>query len=145
MLGLPESAAAGAINYGFPVIADTDIPQILPTGVCTYEHVVSRVPYETIVEKALKVRGCKVKITKVPIPVPYRSGLRGGTDSEGDVQVEFGGNRSTAFEFVRMVPVGRPQRWRDPVIGSDLDQVEPGSALTTSPLMKNTANTAVRK
>jgi acetyl-CoA synthase len=27
------SAAAGAINYGFPVIADTEIPQILPTGV----------------------------------------------------------------------------------------------------------------
>jgi acetyl-CoA synthase len=29
------AAAAGAINYGFPVIADTDIPQILPT-VCVY-------------------------------------------------------------------------------------------------------------
>ena len=41
--------AAGAINYGFPTIADTDIPQILPTGVCTYEHVVSSVPYETMV------------------------------------------------------------------------------------------------
>ncbi|MHC4607312.1 MAG: acetyl-CoA decarbonylase/synthase complex subunit alpha/beta, partial [Planctomycetota bacterium] len=38
------AAAAGAINYGFPTIADTDIPEILPTGVCTYEHVVSRVP-----------------------------------------------------------------------------------------------------
>ena len=65
------AAAAGAINYGFPVIADTDIPQILPTGVCVYEHVVSQVPYETMVEKALEVRGCKVRITKVPVPVPY--------------------------------------------------------------------------
>ena len=35
------AAAAGAIYYGFPTIADTDIPQILPTGICTYEHVVS--------------------------------------------------------------------------------------------------------
>ena len=35
------AAAAGAISYGFPAIADTDIPQILPTGICTYEHVVS--------------------------------------------------------------------------------------------------------
>ena len=26
------AAAAGAINYGFPIIADTDIPQILPTA-----------------------------------------------------------------------------------------------------------------
>jgi len=30
------ATAAGAINYGFPVIADSDIPQILPTGICTY-------------------------------------------------------------------------------------------------------------
>ncbi|MCU0503836.1 MAG: CO dehydrogenase/CO-methylating acetyl-CoA synthase complex subunit beta, partial [Anaerolineae bacterium] len=36
---LKYAAAAGAINYGFPVIADTRIPQILPTGVTTYEHV----------------------------------------------------------------------------------------------------------
>ena len=40
--------AAGAINWGFPTIADTDIPEILPTGICTYEHVVSSVPYDQI-------------------------------------------------------------------------------------------------
>jgi len=33
--------AAGAINWGFPTIADTPIPEVLPTGICTYEHVVS--------------------------------------------------------------------------------------------------------
>ena len=37
------AAAAGCINFGFPTIADTAIPQILPTGICTYEHVVSNV------------------------------------------------------------------------------------------------------
>src|SRR5512139_1950071 len=36
--------AAGAVNWGFPTLADTDIPEILPTGVCTYEHVVANVP-----------------------------------------------------------------------------------------------------
>ena len=30
---LKYATAAGAINYGFPVVADTIIPQILPTGV----------------------------------------------------------------------------------------------------------------
>ena len=35
--------AAGCVNWGFPTIADTDIPEILPTGVCTYEHVVANV------------------------------------------------------------------------------------------------------
>ncbi|MBZ0275710.1 MAG: CO dehydrogenase/CO-methylating acetyl-CoA synthase complex subunit beta, partial [Anaerolineae bacterium] len=38
---LKYAAAAGAINFGFPVIADTVIPEILPTGITTYEHVVS--------------------------------------------------------------------------------------------------------
>ncbi len=52
------AAAAGAINYGFPVISDTDIPQILPTGVFTYEHVVSNVGYVEMVERALEIRGC---------------------------------------------------------------------------------------
>ena len=33
--------------------------------------------YETMVEKALEVRGCKVKITKVPIPVPYGPAFEG--------------------------------------------------------------------
>jgi len=96
------AAAAGAINYGFPVIADTAIPQILPTGVCTYEHVVSSVPHESLVERALEVRGCKVKITKVPIPVPYGPAFGGERIRKADAHVEFGGNRTTAFEFVTM-------------------------------------------
>ncbi|UCG84256.1 MAG: CO dehydrogenase/CO-methylating acetyl-CoA synthase complex subunit beta, partial [Dehalococcoidia bacterium] len=33
------AAAAGAINYGFPVFTDTVIPNILPTGITQYEHV----------------------------------------------------------------------------------------------------------
>ncbi|MBM4318980.1 MAG: CO dehydrogenase/CO-methylating acetyl-CoA synthase complex subunit beta, partial [Deltaproteobacteria bacterium] len=38
-----------AVNFGFPIIADTPIPQILPTGVCTHEHVVSNVPHKEMV------------------------------------------------------------------------------------------------
>ncbi|GAI89844.1 unnamed protein product, partial [marine sediment metagenome] len=44
--------AAGAVNWGFPTIADTPIPEILPTGICTYEHVVSNIPHDKIVAKA---------------------------------------------------------------------------------------------
>ena len=78
---LKYATAAGAINYGFPVIADTIIPQILPTGVTQYEHVIS-MPFDDIeakddlerarrlVEKCIEVRGVKVKIARVDIPVP---------------------------------------------------------------------------
>jgi len=123
------AAAAGALNYGFPVIADTDIPQILPTGICTYEHVVSGVPYETMVEKALEVRGCKVKITKVPIPVPYGPAFEGERIRKQDTQVEFGGNITPAFEFVTMVDLDEIEDGRIDIIGDDVDQVPEGSAL----------------
>ena len=68
--------AAGAINWGFPTIADTPIPEVLPTGICTYEHVVSNVPHSHITEKAIEVRGLKVQVAKVPISVSYRPCLR---------------------------------------------------------------------
>ena len=34
--------AAGCVNWGFPTITNQDIPEVLPTGICTYEHVVSQ-------------------------------------------------------------------------------------------------------
>jgi acetyl-CoA synthase len=123
------AAAAGALNYGFPVIADTAIPQILPTGICTYEHVVSSVPYESMVDKALEVRGCKVKITKVPIPVPYGPAFEGERIRKQDTQVEFGGNITPAFEFVTMVGMDEIEDGAIEIIGPDVDQVPQGSAL----------------
>jgi acetyl-CoA synthase len=123
------AAAAGAINYGFPVIADTDIPEILPTGVCLYEHVVSQVPYETMVEKALEVRGCKVKITKVPVPVPYGPAFEGERIRKQDVQVEFGGNKTPAFEFVTSVDMDAITDGQIDIIGPDIDTVTPGTAM----------------
>lgn len=123
------AAAAGAINYGFPVIADTDIPEILPTGVCTYEHVVSSVPYESMVERALEVRGCKVKIDKVPIPVPYGPAFEGERIRKSEVQAEFGGNKTTAFEFVTMVDMDQINDNEIEVIGPDVDAVPEGTAL----------------
>ncbi|MBU2647979.1 CO dehydrogenase/CO-methylating acetyl-CoA synthase complex subunit beta, partial [bacterium] len=121
--------AAGAINYGFPTIADTDIPEILPTGVCTYEHVVANVTYETMVEKALEVRGCKIKLTRVPIPVPYGVAFEGERIRKTDVRVEFGGNLTDAFEFVTSVNLDQIDDGVIEIIGPDIDQVEEGGAL----------------
>jgi acetyl-CoA synthase len=123
------AVAAGAINYGFPVIADTDIPEILPTGVCTYEHVVSRVPYESMVEKALEVRGCKIKVTKVPIPVAFGAAFEGERIRKQDVHAEFGGNLTTAFEFVTAVEIDQINDGEIEIIGPDIDQIEEGTAL----------------
>ena len=123
------AAAAGAINYGFPVIADTDIPQILPTGVCTYEHVVSNVPYENIVEKALEVRGCKIKVVDVPIPTAYGPAFEGERIRKEDTHAEFGGNKTLAFEFVTSVDVDAINDGEIEIIGPDIDTIEPGGRL----------------
>jgi acetyl-CoA synthase len=123
------ACAAGAINYGFPVVADTDIPEILPTGVCTYEHVVSSVPYDQIVEKALEVRGCKIQITEVPVPVSYGPAFEGERIRKADVHAEFGGNKTSAFEFATTVDMEEIQDGEIDLIGPDIDQVEPGTVL----------------
>ena len=124
-----HAQAAGAINFGFPTIAETDIGQILPTGICTYEHVVSNVQYDKMIEKALEVRGCKINITKVPIPVPYGPAFEGERIRKTDMHVEFGGNKTTAFEFVTSVGLDKINDGEIEIIGPDIDTVEPGSAM----------------
>ena len=123
------AAAAGAISYGFPTIADTDIPEILPTGICTYEHVVSSVPIDRIVEKCLEVRGCKVKVTKMPIPVAYGAAFEGERIRKEQTYLEFGGSRSQAFEYVTTRELAEIENGKIDVVGPDIDQVVPGSAL----------------
>ncbi len=137
---LKYAAAAGAINYGFPVIADTRIPQILPTGVTTYEHVIS-MPFneiegkddleraEKLVQKCIEVRGVKIKLAEVPIPVPYGSAFEGEVVRKKDMRVEFGGKYSRAFEYLRMVDMDQVEDGKIEVIGPDFSHVPVGGAM----------------
>jgi acetyl-CoA synthase len=136
---LKYAAAAGAINFGFPVIADTVIPEILPTGITKYEHVVS-VPFnqieakddleraELLVQKCIEVRGVKVKVADVPVPVPYGSAFEGEVVRKADMRVEFGGKRSRCFEYLHMVPLDEVVDGRIEVVGPGFENVPaPGS------------------
>jgi len=123
------ATAAGAINYGFPVIADSDIPQILPTGVCTYEHVVSNIPYDNIVEKAIEVRGLKIKISEVPIPVAYSPAFEGERIRKDEMYCEFGGQKTPAFEWLKMIDSSEVEDGKIEVIGKNVNDIEEGSRL----------------
>jgi acetyl-CoA synthase len=123
------ATAAGAINYGFPVIADSGIPQILPRGICTYEHVVSNVPHDRIVSKAIEVRGLKLKVSKIPIPIAYGAAFEGERVRKENLHVEFGGKYSTAFEYLRAKPMDQVVDGKVVVIGPDIDQATPGKAM----------------
>jgi acetyl-CoA synthase len=121
--------AAGAINYGFPTIADSDIPEILPTGVCTYEHVVSNIPHDQIVEKAIEVRGLKVKITEIAIPVSVSPAFEGERIRKEEMHCEFGGQRTPAFEWLRMRDISDVEDGNVEVQGPDVDSLEAGGRL----------------
>ncbi len=123
------ATAAGAINFGFPVLSDVDIPQILPTGICTYEHVVSNISLNKIVSKAVEVRDIKIKVTEIPIPVPYGAGFEGERVRKEQVQIEFGGKRTIAFEFLRGKLMEEVEDGRIQIIGPEVDEVEEGGAL----------------
>jgi acetyl-CoA synthase len=133
---LKYAAAAGAINFGFPVIADTVIPEILPTGVTKYEHVVS-MPFneidgandlekaERLVQKCIEVRGVKVKLAEVPVPVPYGSAFEGEVVRKNDMRVEFGGKHSRCFEYLFMSPLDEIVDGKVEVVGLSFEHVEP--------------------
>jgi acetyl-CoA synthase len=124
-----HAQAAGAINYGFPAISERDIGQILPTGVCTYEHVVSPVKPEDMVQKAIEVRGLKIQIHKIPIPVSYGPAFEGERIRGEDTYAEMGGNKTPAFEFVTIKDPKEITDGKTEVIGPELADLKPGTQI----------------
>ena len=122
------ATAAGAINYGFPVIADVAIPEIKPTGICTYEHVVSGVKMEDIVSRAIEVRGLTIKMEKIPIPVPFGAGFEGERVRKENMYVQFGSKYTDAFELLRMKPMDEVEDGKIEVIGPEVDEMTEGEA-----------------
>jgi len=122
------ATAAGAINFGFPVIADVPIPQILPTGICTYEHVVSGVPVAEIINRSIETRGLQIKVEKIPIPVPYGAGFEGERVRKEDMHVQFGGKYTDAFELLVMKQINEVEDGKIEVIGPEIEQMKEGEA-----------------
>ena len=54
-----------------------------PSGICTYEHVVSNVPHRSMAARAVEVRGVKIHTVDIPIPVRHGPGLRGRARPQG--------------------------------------------------------------
>ncbi len=121
--------AAGAINWGFPTISDWDIPQVLPTGICTYEHVVSQIPHDEIVQKAIEVRGLKVTVSKIDIPMAYGPAFEGERVRKDDLYLECGGGRSLGVELLVSKEIDEVQDGLVTVEGPEITDVEEGTKL----------------
>jgi len=144
---LKYAAGAGVLSYGFPAIADTIVPEILPTGVTRYEHIVS-MPWNEIeaendteraaklVQRAIEVRGVKIKITEVPVPVAYGSAFEGEVVRRADMQIEFGGKHSRAYEYLRMADMDDVEDGKIEVIGPDFEDQEVGASMDMAILIE---------
>jgi acetyl-CoA synthase len=121
--------AAGAINWGFPTIADTDIPEILPTGICTYEHIVSNVPHDEITQKSIEVRGLKVTIAEIDIPLSYGPAFEGERVRKDDLYMEMGGGKTQCTELCKMADMNAIDDGKVEVIGPDVTDIKKGDRL----------------
>ncbi len=116
-------AAAGCVNWGFPTLADTDIPEILPTGICTYEHVVANVPHSEICQRSVEVRGLKINITEIDIPCAFGPAFEGERVRGGDLYCQMGGGKSQCTELVKMADMGAIEDGKVIIEGPDMESI----------------------
>ncbi len=119
-------AAAGCVNWGFPTIADTEIPEILPTGICTYEHVVAPVAHEDMVQKSVEVRGLKVQVAEIDIPCAFGPAYEGERVRGADLYAQCGGGKTQCTELVKMADMNKIEDGKVEVIGPDIDGIKEG-------------------
>ncbi len=121
--------AAGCVNWGFPTIADTDIPEILPTGVCTYEHVVANVNHRDMPQRSIEIRGLKVTVANVAIPLAYGPAFEGERVRKEDLYLEMGGGKTQATELVQMADMNAIEDGKVIVDGPDVGDIKKGDRL----------------
>jgi acetyl-CoA synthase len=119
-------AAAGCVNWGFPTIADTPIPEILPTGICTYEHVVAPVSHEDMCQRSVEVRGLKVQIAEIEIPCAFGPAFEGERVRGADLHAQCGGGKTQCTELVKMADMGAIEDGKVVIVGPDIDGIKEG-------------------
>jgi acetyl-CoA synthase len=81
------------------------------------------------VEKAIEVRGLKIKVSEIPIPLSVSPAFEGERIRKEDMHCEFGGQRTPAFEWLRMLDIGEVEDGKVEVNGADVDSLEVGGKM----------------
>jgi len=123
------ATGAAAILMGYPVISDSEqTPEVRPTGVTTYEALVRETDYEKLVPTCIEVRGVKVKVEQIDIPVPFAAAFEGERVRKENLQVEFGGKRAHCLEYLYSVGMDDIVDGTIELKGKDIDDVQEGEA-----------------
>jgi acetyl-CoA synthase len=130
------AAAAGCVNWGFPTIADTDIPEILPTGICTYEHVVANIPHSEMVQKSVEVRGLKTTVSKIEIPCAFGPAFEGERVRGADLYCQSGGGKTQCTEYLKLAEMSEIEDGKVTVVGPDIADMKEGGTFPMAIFMQ---------
>jgi acetyl-CoA synthase len=82
-----------------------------------------------LVAKAVEVRGLKVNVAEVPIPVAFGAAFEGERVRGEDIYLECGGGRTKMVEWVSSKRMDEVEDGHVEVIGPELTDIKPGSRL----------------
>jgi len=88
-----------------------------------------RVSPSEAVRTGMDLKGIKVSVTAIPIPMACSPAFEGKSIRKEEMFVEFGGGRSTAFELLRSRPASEVEDGRIRVIGPEIGEMRQGSAV----------------
>ena len=120
------SAGAGAIALGFPVVTDIDLGENQVPGALE-----SETDHSLTVKKSLELRGIKIKVKELPIPVAFASAFEGEIIRKKDMKVEFYSGKNVTCELVRMADPDSVEDHRIVVDGPEIDSGEVEYPLAT--------------
>ena len=125
------SAGAGAIALGFPVVVDVDLGENQVPGALE-----SVTDHSMTVKKSLELRGIKIKVTEIAIPVAFASAFEGEIIRKGDMQVEFSSHKAPTCELVETVSADEIEDHKLTIVGKDLDELEQGQTYALATYIK---------
>ena len=111
------SAGAGAIALGFPVIVDQDIGDLQVSGALE-----SVTDHALTVKHSLEMRGIKIKVKELPIPVAFASAFEGEIIRKKDVQIEFYSGKNVTCELVSMREMDQIEDHKITIVGPDPEE-----------------------
>ncbi len=113
------SAGAGAIALGFPVVVDIDLGENQVPGALE-----SVCDHAETVKKSLELRGIKIKVKELPIPVAFAAAFEGEIIRKADMHNEFWSSKNPTAELVVMRELSEIEDHKINIIGPDLNDAK---------------------
>ncbi len=109
------SAGAGAIALGFPVVVDIDLGENQVPGALE-----SVTDHSMTVKHSLELRGIKIKVKELPIPVAFAAAFEGEIIRKADMHNEIWSSKNPTAELVLMRDPGEIEDHKITIQGPDL-------------------------